>query len=98
MRRRSKTARLSGRAVGVEDPLVAAQAQGSAGWQAGCFGWPGFAAGSAGTCLRHAHAPHSMPAFSFQLVTTMASTATPPPTQAHTPNQLTLLYFLSGAQ
>jgi hypothetical protein len=27
-------------AVGVEDPLVAAQAQGSAGWQVGRFGWP----------------------------------------------------------
>jgi hypothetical protein len=47
MRRRSKTARLSGRAVGIEDPLVAVQAQGSAGWQAG-FGWPGFAAGICG--------------------------------------------------
>jgi hypothetical protein len=82
MRRRSKTARLSERAVGIEDPLVAAQAQGSAGWQAGCFGWPGFAAGSAGTCLRHAHAPHSMPAFSFQLAPTMASTTHPPSTYA----------------
>jgi hypothetical protein len=30
-----KTARLGGQAVGVDDPLVAAQAQGSAGWQVG---------------------------------------------------------------
>jgi hypothetical protein len=95
MRRRSKTARLSGRTVGIEDPLVAAQAQGSAGWQAG-FGWPGFAAGSAGTCLRHAHAPHSMPG--LFLPTSSYDGFYDHTPQAHAPNQLTLLHFLSGAQ
>ena len=63
MRRRSKTARLSGGAVGVEDQLVVAQMQARQAGRLAALDAQGFAAGSAGTCLRHTHTPHSMPVF-----------------------------------
>jgi len=57
MRRRSKTARLSGGAVGVEGPIGCGADAGSAGWQVWLLWMTRVCGRTAGTCLRHTHNP-----------------------------------------